>query len=273
VRTNLATLLTIAQATVEHGANYLRTHRPRASTAKGDRDMVTDIDLAVERLLRNELACKAPEIGMFGEQEGGDTSGTRWVLDPVDGTANLTHGIPLTGISLALLIGEQPVLGVIALPLLDRTYWAADGLGAFRNGHPISAAGPTILAESIVAIGDYGTGPDAVPRNATALAIHTELAPRAQRIRMLGSAALDLAWTADASLGASITLGNRTWDMAAGAIIAREAGAQVVDLDGSPHTDTSRFTIAAAPDLLEEILDTVRHATALAGFANQETPC
>jgi myo-inositol-1(or 4)-monophosphatase len=119
--------------------------------------MATDVDLAIERILRDELTRATPGIGVQGEEEGGPTSGTRWVIDPVDGTANLTHDIPLTGISLALVVDEDPLLGVIALPQLDRTYWAADGLGACRDGHPIRIAGPARLDEAIVAVGDYAT--------------------------------------------------------------------------------------------------------------------
>jgi myo-inositol-1(or 4)-monophosphatase len=273
VSTELARLLSIARTAVEHGATYLRTHQPSTITAKGDRDMVTDLDLTIERLIRDELTHHTPDIGVHGEEEGGPTTGTWWVLDPIDGTANLTHRIPLTGISLALVHANTPVLGVIALPMLSHTYWAATGLGAFRDGHSITASRPTTLAASIVAIGDYATGPTAGARNATALAIHAALAPHAQRIRMLGSAAVDLAWTADASLAASITLGNRPWDMAAGSIIAREAGAHVVDLDGTPHDTTSRFTIAATPNLLPQILDVVRQAAADTGLTRAQTPC
>lgn len=221
-------------------------------------------------MLRDELIRATPGIGVQGEEEGGPTSGTRWVVDPVDGTANLTHDIPLTGISLALIVDEEPLVGVIALPQLDRAYWAADGLGACRNGHPIRVTGPTRLDEAIVAVGDYGTGPGAATRNATIVAIHAALAPRAQRVRMLGSAAADLALLAESALGASITLGNRTWDMAAGAVIAREAGAHVTDLDGSDHTAASRCTIAAAPALIEDILDIVRQASAINGFTGEE---
>lgn len=271
--TELARLLLIAQATVEHGAEFLRTHRPRTCTSKGDRDMATDVDLAIERILRDELTRATPGFGIQGEEEGGPTGGTRWVIDPVDGTANFTHGIPLTGISLALVVDEEPLLGVIALPQLDRTYWAADGLGAFRDGRPIRITGPAGLAEAIVAIGDYGTGSDVATRNATLLAIHADLAHRAQRVRMLGSAAADLALLADSGLGASITLGNRTWDMAAGTVIAREAGAQVTDLDGTDHTTTSRCTIAAAPALIEDILNLVQRASAINGFTEEEVAC
>jgi len=269
----LVSLLLIAQATIKHGADYLRGHSPSACIAKGDRDMVTDVDLAIERLLRGELNRATPGIGVHGEEEGGQSSGTRWIIDPIDGTANYTRGLPLVGICLALVVDQRPVLGVIALPLLGRTYWAANGLGAFRDGHPIRITRPAELAEAIVAIGDYGTGRGAVSRNATMLAIHAALAPRAQRVRMLGSAAVDLALLADSALGASITLGNRTWDMAAGAVIAREAGARVTDLDGTDHSTTSRCTIAASPGLTEDILGIVQHAAMTTGFAGEEDSC
>lgn len=273
MKADLVTLLPIARAAVEHGGAILRAGSPRTSITKGDRDMVTDVDLAIERLLRDELTRATPGIGVYGEEEGGQTSGTRWVIDPVDGTANLSRNIPLTGVSLALVVDEQPVLGVIALPRLDRTYWAATDLGAHRDGNPIRVTSPAQLAEAIVAIGDYGTGPDAAARNAAMLAIHAALAPRALRIRMLGSAAVDLALIADSALGASITLGNQTWDMAAGAIIASEAGAHVTDLDGTTHTTTSRCTIAAAPSLIDDVLDIVQHASATADFASEEGSC
>lgn len=273
MKARLADLLPIAQATVEHGAAYLRANSPSTYTAKGDRDMVTDVDLAIERLLRNELTRVTPSIGVYGEEFGGQTNGTRWVIDPVDGTANLNRGIPLTGISLGLVTDEEPVLGVIALPLLDRTYWAANGLGAFRDGHPIRVTAQADLAEAIVAIGDYATGANTAARNSAMLAIHAALAPRALRIRMLGSAAVDLSLLADGALGASITLGNRTWDMAAGAVIAREAGAHVTDIDGTRHTTSSRCTIAAAPGLIEDILGIVQHASTTTGFSGQEGPC
>ena len=145
--------------------------------------------------------------------------------------------------------------------------------GAFRDGQPIHVTGQTCLAEAIVALGDYGTATAASNRNTAMLAIHAALAPRALRIRMLGSAAVDLALLADAALGASITLGNRTWDMAAGAVIAREAGAQVTDLDGTDHTTSSRCTIAATPNLIENILDVVQHASTTAGFTGEEGSC
>jgi myo-inositol-1(or 4)-monophosphatase len=261
VSPDLTSLMPIALRAVDLGEAHVRAHHPRLVTSKGDRDMVTDVDLAVERMIRDFLTDTTPEVPFLGEEEGGTTAPTHWVLDPIDGTANFARGIPLNGISLALVHQHQAVLGVIALPFLHQRFWAAPGFGAWRNGQPITAARTATLAEAVVAIGDYGSGPGAPERNQAALALHAYLAPRVQRVRMLGSAAVDLAWVADGTLDASITLGNRSWDMAAGTVIAHHASAAIVDADGTPHTTRSRYTIATAPALRTAILTAVRVAT------------
>jgi myo-inositol-1(or 4)-monophosphatase len=260
VTPDLAALQTVALRAMDLAEAHVLTHRPRQVTSKGDRDMVTDVDLAVEHTVRDFLIRETPAIGVLGEEEGGPDTSTRWVLDPVDGTANFTRAIPLTGISLALVHDDRAVLGVVALPLLNQRFWAADGLGSWCNGRSIHAATTTRPDEAVVAVGDYGTGPGAEDRNRIALALHAHLAPRVQRIRMLGSAAVDLAWVASGALDTSITLGNRSWDMAAGTAIARNAGAVVIDVDGTAHTATSRFTIATTPGLRSHILSALQAA-------------
>lgn len=232
---DLPALLDLARHVVDTADTHLRAHRPGRVSAKGDRDVVTDIDVTIERSTRETLLREAPGTGFLGEEEGHHgNADTTWVLDPVDGTANFIRDLPLCGISLALLHQGTPVLGVISLPFWDRTYWAADGLGAWRNGRPIRVASTSQLADAMIAVGDYGTGTGVEARNRAALALHAQLAPAVQRVRMLGSAAVDLALVADGTLDASITLGNRSWDMAAGTVIARAAGAVVCDTDGSP---------------------------------------
>ncbi|MFI1869418.1 inositol monophosphatase family protein [Streptomyces jumonjinensis] len=201
---DLPALLDTARAAVHDAHRLLHTLTPDQITAKGDRDLVTNADLAVERHTRAQLAGRTPHIGFLGEEEGGTTTGTHWVLGPVDGTANYAPGLPLCGISLALIHDHTPVLGVISLPLLKRTYWGAPGICAWRDGTPIRASAVRTLDQAMIAIGDYGT------------------------------------------LDASLTLGNRSWDMAAGAALARAAGALVTDTDGTPHTSRSTATIAAA---------------------------
>ncbi|WP_203856183.1 inositol monophosphatase family protein [Plantactinospora mayteni] len=254
--------LAVARAAVACAAAYVRDHLPGAVAAKGDRDLVSDVDLAVERLVRDFLHQHAPGVA-FGGEEYGFPPGVvdeQWVLDPVDGTVNFVHGIPLCAVSLALRRGDRAVLGVIAAPFLGTSYWAAEGRGAFRNGQPIMASRRHALDQAVVAVGDYGTGAGAASRNRAAVSLHRRLADQVQRVRMLGSAAMDLVWVAEGALDASITLGNRVWDMAAGVVIAREAGAVVVDVDGSPHDCTSAITIAVAEPLALPVTELVRAA-------------
>lgn len=152
--------------------------------------MTTDVDLAVEPMIREFLAKATPAFGFLGEEQGGGNTPARWVLDPIDGPANFACDVPLNGISLAMVHEQHAILGVIALPFLGQRYGAADGVGAWRNGQLITAARTTALSDAIVAIGDYGTGPDAPVRNRVALALHAHLAPRAQRVRMRGDYAI-----------------------------------------------------------------------------------
>lgn len=268
---DLPALLHLARSAAEGAEQQLHALTPGQITAKGDRDMVTNVDLAIERQARETLLHQAPGIGFFGEEEGGNTDvETYWIIDPVDGTANFIRNLPLCGISLALVHQGVPVLGVIYLPFLHRRYWAAQDLGAWRDGHPIRASATRTLPEAMIAIGDYGTGHDAPERNRVALSIQAHLAEQAQRVRMFGSAAVDLALVADGSIDASITLGNHDWDMAAGVVIAREAGAVVMDTDGSPHTPNSVTTVATVPQLRDAVRDILRTTTAGTRYAAGE---
>ncbi|MFF1712254.1 inositol monophosphatase family protein [Streptomyces sp. NPDC058268] len=265
---DLPPLLDLARSVTGRAEQQLRDLTVGQITAKGDRDMVTNVDLAIERQARETLLHQAPGIGFFGEEEGGSTDiETYWIIDPVDGTANFIRSLPLCGISLALVHQGVPVLGVIHLPFLNRRYWAATKLGAFRDGHPIHPSAAKTLPEAMIAIGDYGTGPDAPERNRVSLTIQAHLAEQAQRVRMFGSAAVDLALVADGTIDACITLGNHDWDMAAGVAIAREAGAVVMDTDGSPHTPAAITTIATAPALRDAVLDILRTTTAGSRYA------
>ncbi|NRQ31469.1 inositol monophosphatase [Nonomuraea sp. NN258] len=261
-------LLPIAGQAVSIAAEIIRTRAPGVVTSKGDRDMATEVDYAVERAVREFLAQETPEIGFLGEEEGVAHSGDGllWALDPVDGTANFLHGIPLCGASLGLVDNNMSILGVIDLPFLDLRYSAAEGAGAHANGTHIQVSDVLDLETAIVALGDYAVGDNAHERNRPRLALTQELAARVQRVRMFGSAVIDLAWVADGRIDANIMLSNKPWDTAAGVIIAREAGAAVVDLDGSPHTMTSHATIAAGPGLVADLVQLISESLLTKGF-------
>lgn len=255
-------LLPIALQAAATAADLIRT-RPATITEKSDRDLVSDVDLAIEREVRAFLATATPDIGFLGEEEGGadPATGWLWTLDPIDGTSNYAHRLPLCAVSLALLRDGRPVLGVIEAPLLGERYHAAEGHGAWAGDRRLAASTATSLRDAIVAIGDYATGAEAGRKNEARLAATVALTSRVHRIRMLGSAAIDLAWIADGRLDASITLTNTPWDMAAGVIIAREAGATVADTDGTPYVLQSRAVIAATEPLLSQLLPLLQVAS------------
>jgi myo-inositol-1(or 4)-monophosphatase len=260
--TEYVDLLPVASEAVDLASQLMRTHQPGVLTAKGDRDMASEVDYAIERKVRAVLRQRTPDIGFLGEEAGADgpVGELTWALDPVDGTANFVHGLPMCGVSLGLLRGDRPVLGLIDLPFLGTRYSAVEGHGAHANGSRLRASRTSRLSEAIVAIGDYAVGPDATRKNALRLAVTSLLAAQAQRVRMHGSAATDLAWLAAGKIDALIILSNKPWDMAAGVVIAREAGAHVVDVNRSAHTTASAVTLGAGEPLIEAVVTLVRDA-------------
>ena len=252
-----AALLPVALQAAEIASDLVRTRVPGLLTAKGDRDMVSEVDYAVERAIRDYLKERTPDIAILGEEEGitGDTAGELlWAIDPVDGTANFVRGIPLCGFSLGLIERGRPVVGVIDLPFLGTRYHAAQHTGAYLGDRRIQASMTTDLKDAIVAIGDYAVGEGSEGKNRQRLALTERLAASVQRVRMFGSAAIDLAWVAEGKIDASITLSNKPWDTAAGVIIAREAGAQVLDQNGSHHSFKSAATVAVSSALKGEVV-------------------
>ncbi|MBX6769999.1 MAG: inositol monophosphatase, partial [Actinomadura rubrobrunea] len=222
-----------------------------------------EVDYAIERAVRDNLRAKTPDIAFLGEEEGKSGTGDlMWVLDPVDGTANYVRNLPLCGISLALIHHSRPIVGVIDLPFLGARYHAAHTIGAYQADRRLQVSMTTNLKDAIVALGDYAVGEGAETKNRLRLALTERLAARVQRIRMLGSAALDLAWVAEGKLDAAIMLSNKPWDTAAGVLIAREAGAVVIDTDGIDHTLTSTATIAVTPNLAHQLGILIQEAQA-----------
>ncbi|WP_233223459.1 inositol monophosphatase family protein [Amycolatopsis sp. CA-128772] len=254
-----ARLLDVALGAMDKAINILMRDQAGEVRAKGDRDLVTDVELAIERLVRDHLQDQTPDVGFVGEETGATGNpDVYWVLDPVDGTANFVHGVPLCAVALGLVHADQPLLGVIDTPFLHHRYWATIGHGAFRDGDLIAVSRTKNLEDSLISLSDYGSGEGGVARTRASARLDQTLSRRAQRVRRLGSSALELAWVADGTLDASLTLGNRSWDTAAGAIIAREAGALVVDADGSQHNTSSRCAVAVTPSLADTLLPLLR---------------
>ena len=254
-QSDLKALLSVAHHAVDAAVDYVLSQPVTGIRSKGGREIVTDIDEAVEHLVRDRLLRDTPDLGFLGEETGatGD-SATYWVLDPVDGTTNFSHGLPLNAVALGLIHDEQPVLGVIALPFLGRRYWAARGHGAYRDHTQITVSETTDISRALVALSSYGGWADFPVRDLLSAELDRVLSARAQGVRRLGATAVDLVFVAEGALDVRVTLGNRPWDTAAGTVIAREAGAVVVDSDGSPHTLRSKCTVAVTPGLRDAVL-------------------
>ncbi|WP_197701729.1 inositol monophosphatase family protein [Micromonospora echinospora] len=254
-------LLPVAHDAIDKAVDYVLTNPFTAVRQKDAHEIVTDVDVAVERLVHAALSQGATDIGFLGEETGavGDPD-TYWVLDPIDGTTNFSHGLPLSSISLGLVHDGFPILGVIAVPFLARRYWATRAGGAYRDGARLRVSATADLSKALVALTDYG-GPQPEIDDLLCRELDRELTTRAQGLRRLGSTAIELAFVAEGSLDASISIWNGTWDTAAGAVIAHEAGAVVMDADGSPHSTRSRCAIAVTPALrgaMLSVLEIVR---------------
>ena len=195
-------------------------------------DLVSEADHAAERLIRKRLAAARPEDGFLGE-EGGDaagTSGLRWVVDPLDGTINFLFGIPQWAVSIACEDADGTLAGVVYDPMRDEL-WSAERDGpALLDGRPLRGSERAELATALIAT---GFGYDADVRRLQA-AVAARLLPQVRDIRRLGSAALDLAWTAAGRYDAYYERGLNTWDRAAGELLCRRAGLAVRELAPSP---------------------------------------
>lgn len=225
---------------------------------KGERDFALAVDLNVEHEVKTILA--ASNIPVLGEELAwqGDQHAERfWVVDPVDGTINYSRQLPLFGTCIALVENGTPILAGISLPLLRERYLAERGKGATLNGQPLRVSNISQLNEAMVGLGDFAVGTGSEEKNRIRFALMQTLAPQVLRIRMLGSAAVQLAWLAAGRLDISIILSNKAWDVQAGVLLAREAGAVVFDGDGSEHTTASRYTLAAVLKLKEKLIDCI----------------
>jgi len=175
---------------------------------------------------------------------------------------NFLHGLPLCAVSLGLCDANTVVVAVIDLPFIGTQYTALLGQGAYADDKRLRVSQTSKLANALISIDQYAFGDDAERKNRWRLRLTERLAHDAQRVRMLGASAIDLAWTAEGRLDACIMLGNKPWDTSAGVLIAREAGARVLDHDGSEHSQQSLSTIAVTPTLEAELMAAVRAALA-----------
>ncbi len=230
-------------------------------SVKGPGDFVTLADKKAEKTLFEELARARPGYGFLME-EGGAVPGTdlahRWIIDPLDGTTNFLHGLPIFAISVALERDGQLVAGLVYNPATDDMFVAERGQGAWCNNRRLRVAPRAALSEALVACGIPHLGKARQhPRFKEELAA---VIARANGVRRLGAAALDLAYTAAGRFDAYWERDLQPWDMAAGVVLVREAGGFVTDLDDSDAMLAKGHLCAGNDALRRALLALVRQA-------------
>ncbi|NYI03136.1 inositol monophosphatase family protein [Allostreptomyces psammosilenae] len=247
-------LLAIAEAAALAAGELLLTGRPAdlkvAATKSSSVDVVTEMDVAAERLIVSTIRDRRPHDRILGEEgtsgqaaAGAADSPVRWVVDPLDGTVNYLYGRPTWAVSIGVEVEGVTVAGVVRVPARDETFTAVLGGGARLGGAPISLGVAPPLGEALV-----GTGFGYLRHRRThQAAVLAQLIPGLRDVRREGAAAVDLCDLACGRLDGFYERGLQPWDFAAGALIAREAGA-VVTGHRSPEPSTE-FLVAAAPEL------------------------
>ncbi|MFJ3821635.1 inositol monophosphatase family protein [Streptomyces nodosus] len=246
-------LLEIALEAATRAGAFLRDGRPEdlgvAATKTSAIDVVTEMDIAAEKLITGVLTDRRPEDGLLGEEgasvEG--TSGVEWVIDPIDGTVNYLYGLPGWAISIAARKDGETLVGVVHAPLRGEIFRAVRGEGAYLNDRPVRVRPAPDLGFALVGTGfGYLT-----ERKIHQAEVVRQLIPEVRDIRRAGSAAIDLCDVAAGRLDAYYERGLNPWDYAAGDLIAREAGALTGGRPGEPLSPA--LTIAAPPGLFEQL--------------------
>jgi myo-inositol-1(or 4)-monophosphatase len=223
------------------------------------RDLVTDLDVASERLIVESLKEVFPDHAIEAEEEFQGTApgpGLRWIIDPLDGTVNFVHGLPVFAVSVALYDGLRPLVAVVHLPRLAETYWATEGGGAFGPSGAIRVRDTACLSDAVLATG--------FPYRRNELE-HDNLANLGnffydiRGVRRIGSAAADLAYVAAGKLDGFWELHLGSHDVAGGALLVREAGGVVTDADGGEDWLRGGHIVAAGPALQPLIRARVAH--------------
>ncbi len=238
-----------AAAAAAREAGQLLRNRPRDVQHKGAIDLVTEVDVASERCIRAALAHTG--IPVQGEEDGGPTQGERWVVDPLDGTANFVHGYPSYCVSIALVRGVTPVVGAIYDPVHDALFVGHARGGARRNGVPLRVSDCRTLERALCVTGFPYNRRDAMRFY---LRYVERILRSSQGMRRSGSAAMDLATLATGQCDVFWEFGLKAWDTAAGQLLVVEAGGVVSRLSGRAHEPGAPNILATNPWLHEEVV-------------------
>jgi myo-inositol-1(or 4)-monophosphatase len=226
---------------------------------KGAIDLVTDADIEVERMCREVLAARFPAHGILAEElaparASAEGAGHCWIFDPIDGTTNYAHGLPIFCASLGLEIDGRMEVAAIYDPTRRELFTAERGSGAYLNGARVKVSSADRLIDALLVTGfPYNIHDDSTGM----LDLFTTFVRKARAVRRLGSAALDMAYVAAGRLDGFWEDGLKAWDVAAASLLVEEAGGVISGTDGSPFLVRSGHVLAAAPALHGVMLETI----------------
>jgi len=224
---------------------------------KGLNDLVSYVDKSAEKIIVDGLYHLLPEAGFLTEEKTTSSTGERynWIIDPLDGTTNFIHGVPVFSVSIALKQDDELVLGVVYEVNQDECFYACKGSPAYLNGRQINVSKTPDVARSLIATGfpyyDFSKLP-------AYMDLFTDLVQRCHGLRRFGSAAVDLVYTACGRFDAFYEYNLNPWDVAAGIVIVRQAGGQVVNYHGGEEVLDTRQLLATNGYITQELLQTIR---------------
>jgi myo-inositol-1(or 4)-monophosphatase len=223
-------------------------------------DLVTEVDIAIERAFRDTIAERFPDHVVLGEEfeEAGQREGIPqycWLFDPIDGTTNFAHGLPIFCSSLALEIDGQLAVGAIYDPNRRELFTAERGQGARLNGIPIHVAAAETLIDSLLVTGfHYGVHKDP----GQLMQLFEAFIRRSRAVRRLGSAAIDLCYVACGRVDAFYEMKLQPWDIAAGALIVKEAGGTISTIDGEPFRSRAGSVLASNGRIHDAMVEVIQ---------------
>jgi myo-inositol-1(or 4)-monophosphatase len=243
---NLSEALNFAVATAHEAGTVLRDYYRNGVTVKykSEIDLVTEADHASEALILKRIRSAYPDCAILSEESGAsaNVSAAVWIADPLDGTTNFAHGLPIFSVTLALVVDSVIEVGVTYDPIYDELYTAQRGQGAYLNGKRLHVSATPTLDKALLVTGfpyDRRTNPN------NNIKQFTDFSLRAQGVLRLGSAALDLAAVAAGRLDGYWEFKINPWDIAAGCLLVTEADGQVTAPDGSPLDLFARKIVAS----------------------------
>jgi myo-inositol-1(or 4)-monophosphatase len=239
---DLSLTTTIAEAAAREAGTYLVSKLGHAHihSQKAPRDQTLDVDLEAEQIILNKLRQHFPTYGLLSEEAGSEheENPVCWIVDPLDGSANFQHGSSIFAISLALVVQQQTMAGIVYLPAVDEMFTALRGRGSLLNGKPVYTSTVTKVEEALIHVGEFSRYDHTIkPEQIQQFSI---AANHASRVRMFGTSCTDLVWVACGRADALVMYGGRPWDVKAGALILAEAGGQISTYQ---NTDGSTVTI------------------------------